>query len=226
MNWIRCPKCGDSKKHLYKKHCAIYDDGSTYCFRCQESSKLSIEALLAIALGDMTTDEVLDGAWDETSFWPAPSTRFTRLQVYLREGFDECDSFQMRKPNGDVVGWHDRTVGSKTFTNEGHRGLGFVGSSLTSSPSSPLVVVEGPYDVITDRHVCLYGAITKSSLRRLRLQHCWLHPDPDMVSTAAQRMEFVSMARFVRDEYGVFIYGYILSNGDPDECTQMEHIKL
>lgn len=220
--WLKCPECGDSIKSR-RCHMMVDSKGSCYCFRCGYSSQLSVEALIGIALGDSSIDEELEGLGHEDTH-PVSSLRKTALETYGEEGRDVI-SFQMRDHNGTVVGWHDREPGMKGL-NTGRRGLGYVGDKLTSSPSSPLVIVEGPYDVISDRHVCVFGMITPSAVKYLRLQYVWLQPDPDQIDTIAGRAKFLERVITPIRESMTFLEGIIVGNADPDEATITKHFSV
>ena len=224
--WIRCVECGDTKKHQNKAHCFVDSKGSTFCFRCGHSTQLSISTLLEIALGNIDIDEALeaaDMAHDDVRPWI--SVRRTKLAVFGREDKPAQVCFPMRNHNGETVGWHDREPGYKGL-NYGRRGLGFVGDKLTSSQSSPLVVVEGPYDVLSDRHVAVFGLITPSALRFLRLQHVWLFPDPDILNTSAKRSLFSDRVLRPLMDSLVIVEGVVLGNADPDEATITKHVPI
>lgn len=223
--WIRCPDCGDSKKSASKKHCCIYPDGGSYCHRCCASHKVSFETLISIILDE--TEPIIEDWTDDYHERAdrAESDRFTMLQPYQTDGMEEYVSFQMRTSSGVVTGWHNRKRASKEFINQGHRCLGYAGMHLVSSPSRPLIIVEGPYDVISDRHVCVFGMIT--SLKQFRLQHVWLQPDPDQLMTAATRAQFwLRVVRPAVEDHMVFVQGIIVGDADPDEATVTRHYTL
>lgn len=224
ITWIKCQECGDSRKHRNKAHCMVDDKGSSYCFRCGHSTQLDIGSLIEIALGDKTVDEVMQEAAERDR---EPSSIWLRgyvLQQYAIEGEPNWVSYEMRDCNGKRVGWHDRNMRIKEARNDGARGIGFVGDYLTSSPSTPLTVVEGPCDVLTDRHVCVFGTISVSTLRHLRLQYCWLQPDPDQIDSITKRRRFVERVYWPAINDGmVMCQGIIVGNGDPDEATTLYH---
>lgn len=224
--WIRCPECGDTKKSQWKAHCFVDTKGSTFCFRCGHSTQLSIAMLLEIALGNIDVAEALESmdlAHDDLRPWSSP--RPTKLTVFGRDDKPKQTCFPMRDHNGVIVGWHDREPDSKGL-NFGRRGIGFVGDKLTSNPANPLTVVEGPYDVISDRHVSVFGLITPSALRFLRLQHVWLFPDPDILDTSARRNTFIERVLVPLQDSLVIVDGVILGNADPDTATVTKYVKI
>ena len=220
--WIRCQECGDSKKSN-RAHCMVDKKGSTYCFRCGHSTQLDIDTLIEIALGDKTVEEALEELGHE-DVRPWSSPRPTKLAVYGIDG-TETISFPMRDHNGKVIGWHDREPGIKGI-NTGRRGLGYVGETLTSTQSRPYIVVEGPYDVISDRHVCVFGLITPSTMKYLRMQYVWLQPDPDQIDTIAGRAKFFERVVKPIHESMTWLQGVIVGNADPDEATVTKHFTV
>lgn len=222
--YVRCEACGDSLKHPWKKHRAVYPDGSSYCHRCGDCKRVSFETLVQMAL-DETVPIDLDDDWITVFHDRTLSDRFTMLQPYKTDGMESYVSFQMRSASGQLLGWHHRHTSEKRCLNEGQRGLGYVGSSLRSSPSSPIIAVEGPFDVISDRHVCTFGLV--QNLKSFRLQYVWLQPDPDQLMTQSSRALFWHkvIKRAVND-YMVFVQGVIVGNGDPDEATVIKHFTL
>lgn len=228
FTWIRCinPECGDSVKHNWKAHCLVDKKGSTYCFKCGQSTTLSIDLLMQIALGNKSIDEALDEAIAiRTDLRPWASQRPTRLATYGIDDDPLAVAFPMRDHNGEIIGWHDRKPGEKGI-NTGRRGLGYVGRTPKSSPANPLIIVEGPFDVISDRHVCTFGTITKSTFRYLKLHYVWLQPDPDIIDTDWKRSRFVQNVVNPVNDALVFVQGVIVGNADPDEATQLMHFTL
>lgn len=223
----RCPDCGDSKNPKHG-HLLVFNDGGTWCAKCGESNSLSVGALLAIATGATSIDEALDGGFDD---WrelyrakQAAPPRHTRLETFSTDLGEDYWAWQMRNCRGEVVGWHNRDKTSKAFHNEGNSGLGYVGPRLVSKPNMPLTIVEGPWDCIYDRYVCVFGSLTKSRLVQLRFQWIWLYPDPDWIDTKVKRDKFARMIGDLIDNHMVFIQGVILGNDDPDKATQEIHV--
>lgn len=222
--WTRCQECGDSKK-LYKAHCMVDRKGSTFCFKCGASTQLDLGTLVEIALGDKTVDEALAEALTYVLIKDFVPSRFSNLTPYMVEGDPTAQSFQMRDHDGRVIGWHSRYP-DKAMSNEGRKGLGYVGDKLVSTPSKPLTVVEGPFDVLTDRHVCTFGMITNSALKFMRLQYVWLQPDPDTLDTKAKRKKLVEKLIIPLSESLVFLQGVIVGNADPDEATIIKYFTV
>lgn len=226
FRWVRCEVCGDSRKS-WKAHKLIDKKGSTYCLRCGHSSHLSIENLISLVLGDKSIDEVLD---EQAGAIRTPKQVWNRaplLPQYEIEDEPDWVSFEMRDANGNRVGWHNRNMREKQCDNDGKRGIGYVGRSLVSSPSRPLIVVEGPADVLTERDVCVFGAITRGSAKWLRLQYAWLFPDPDQLDSRAKRRRFVERVVVPMIEEGmVIVQGVIVGNDDPDVATKKVHVPV
>lgn len=217
--YYRCPYCGDSSKNVNKCHYFIDKNGNGYCFRCNYSHVVPVEAMLQIALGNASIDEVIERTW------VAPS-ELTQNKRKLRNtnlsnfGDSSSDLFPMYNQHGKMVGMHERPLNEKGI-NTGNRGINWVGSKdilLKSSFSSHLVVVEGPYDVIDDNYVTVFGTITPSSCKYLYAHYVWLWPDPDIINSEEKREHFVKNVQLIANNTA-FVQGIIVSNRDPDEHT-------
>ncbi len=214
----RCNACGDSNTPGHA-HMACYPEGSSYCFRCGDSQKLSIKALLAIASGDISVEEALEIGWEEWETGQSFHERRTCLEVLKSDDFPDHYVFEMRGVNGELRGYHCRDMKSKKFHNVGKRGYGFNGS-LVSYPDRPLVIVEGPWDVIEEHYVCVFGSISLSTLKTLALHNLWLFPDYDVINSAQKRSDFVSRVVKPALDIPISILGVMFNGGDPDELSR------
>lgn len=221
--WTRCQVCGDSQKRHWVGHRCNFPDGGYHCYKCGDNGQLGMQALLALALGDISIEEAEE--WEPDARYGTVSQRHTLLTTLEHPYDPNYVTFEMCNCNGLIVGYHNRHRSKKTFNNEGAKGVGYVPDKLVSSPSEPIVVVEGPYDVVKPNYVSVFGTINQGSLKHLRYQHCWLFPDPDILDTIAKRVRFWQRVILPASQY-VFIEGIILGNDDPDEATVLEHIKL
>lgn len=225
----KCDQCvGQHNKSRLTKQ--LYDDGTAYCHRCGYVWRNTNVVDLLSSLQDefeLDDDDITPlYNWRTVRRTPVEHERTTVLNTYSSVRTNHV-AFRMTKANGDIVGYHNRSTVSKTFFNEGDRGISFVGEEMYSSPSRPLIVVEGPYDVITDQHVCVYGTLSKSNIaKHFRLKWCWLHPDPDCVDTAEKRKRFEKMIRELVLNEMVLILGYIISDADPDDATVLHHVGI
>lgn len=224
----RCEHCTGLHTGQSRKTKQIYDDGGSYCHRCGYVTKGTniVELLKALQTDLNDEEEIVQPLYNWRTYrrYPLEHERTTILQSYksIRDGYV---AFRMTKSNGELIGFHNRSTHSKDFFTEGDRGISFSGERLRGTPSSPLIVVEGPYDCRTEQHVCVYGKITKNNISKFfKLQNIWLHPDPDCVDTAEKRKKFEKMIKELIDDHLVFIQGYIVSDADPDECVVMDHI--
>lgn len=179
--YIRCPTCGDSTKRHWVGHLAInLSKGVYYCHRCGDSGRLTLEQFLELGI-DCSAPDNLYNLEDFASLPDTLDDRYSLLtsQYNASEGYRQ---WAMRKPDGTVVGYHHRYAG-KVSENIGYRGLGFVGSELSST--NILRVVEGAYDVVLPDSVCVFGKITKSSSRLLQHYQLCLCPDGDVLTSRA-----------------------------------------
>lgn len=223
--WMRCPSCGDSPKNRNKAHLMVDTKGSTYCFKCGYSTQLDFGELIDIALGNKTLDEAVEGAVELAERGGKEQRRFSLLETYEDENPD-ADAFQMRDQHGKLVGWHVRYP-NKHFKNEGDRGIGYLGPWLKSSPSSPITVVEGPYDVVKDRYACMFGTMNAGNLAKFfRMQFVWLFPDPDQVDSEMKRRRFVEKIVMPCLDRMVFVRGVKLAPGDPDEVRDDQIVEM
>lgn len=223
--YFRCPDCGDSKNPNHA-HAFLDTMGGTYCYRCRESTSLSIEEIFDIMLGNTTAQEVVEDKW----LAPDPS-----LVQYNKGRHTLLDKWQVPNTNdivfimydqcGNPIGQHTR--GNNKGINAGRSGISWPNvencQDLVSSPSEPLVAVEGPFDLLRHNYVCMFGQITYSKLKFLRLQWLWVWPDPDIIDSDQKRRKFVTMLKHANNNL-CNIMGMIVSNADPDEHTIKVHI--
>lgn len=226
--YFRCPDCGDSKKRSYIAHAFIDRNGATYCYRCHHSTRLTIEQQIHFLLND-------DMDIEDAAIWTPNADitinrngRATLLTKYNDPEDMSADAFSMRDQYGNLIGWHTRFK-NKIMHNEGKRGVNWPGAddgvSLKSSSSSPLTVVEGPFDVIRKDFIAAYGAISYSTMKHLKFQHINLWPDPDMLDSKYKRAAFVKMMEMVNDNL-CFVHGLYVSNADPDKATKTKYVTL
>lgn len=228
VRWLRCPSCGDSQTNSRKAHMMVDTKGSTHCFKCGESTQLDIGQLLDVVLGNRTIDEIVEETFDPDYVRGSKEqARFSRLETYEEDGVPGADAFEMRNQHGKRVGWHIRFP-RKQFKNEGDRGVGYVSSGpLRSTPAEPLILVEGPYDVVKDNYACVFGTITAGLLSKyFKIQWVWLYPDPDQVDTSIKRQRFVEKVVQPALDAGAFIQGVILGNDDPDKATVETYVHV
>lgn len=218
--YFRCQECGDSSKNKWKCHAFVDTKGATHCNRCGYSSRISLDALIEVTLGNISIEDARE-SWTP----PEELNRHIRgrpsllTKYHCKDESLDGDCFAMYNTGGRMVGWHERVAGAKGI-NEGHRGFNWFLAdqlSLTSTPDKPLVLVEGPYDVTETNRVACFGMITLGVLRKLAFHYLWVWPDPDCLDTGEKRESFVDMLT-AADDYA-FIQGFITSNGDPDEAT-------
>lgn len=221
--WSRCTECGDSNNRNHA-HMATYPDGGCYCFRCGHYHD-STSAEMMELLGNVAAFNDYQAASRYIELEPASKEpgRFTQLETYTGPN-NNWDYFQLRNQLGYVVGWYGRHPHERQFDANG-MGFGFPGTELVSTPSRPLILVEGPYDCINDQTVCVFGSLSYSRLKCLKLHTLWLWPDPDAIATRVQRIEFLNMMNKLNERL-VIVEGVIVSNGDPDEATEHIHYRL
>lgn len=204
--WYRCPFCGDSP-NSQKMHFSVNPQGLYHCFRCGVGGRLTSKEYLALVstgsntgtqgneplranTGSYTVDDTLD------ELLPGAATRrFSSLDRYHLE--PNWDAFLSRNTQGSTVGLvliSVPTPGEKRVRKVlGQRCLGWRGDVLLSSPAQPLRVVEGPYDCLDDRHVCLFGLPDPHNLRFLLGHYVILCPDGDVWGDAGMLRNLVNL---------------------------------
>lgn len=222
--FFRCPECEDSD-NLKKAHAFVDLHGNTYCYRCQHSGKLSTEAYIDLILGEVSVEEALEFSLDISQQIKYTEGRSTLLTKYQGNG---SEAFSMRDQRGNLIGWHERYP-NKFQVNSGKRGLNWQGADdgepLVSSSQHPIILVEGPYDVIRPDYVVCYGQPAYATLKHLKYHHVWVFPDPDLIDTKTKRIRFVRNLELANSNL-CFIKGLIVGNNDPDKATITNFVSL
>ncbi len=226
--YYRCLECGDSKRQ-WKAHSFVDSSGDIYCFRCGNIAELSIDAMLTLALNLEDLETVLNPDWTPPNAQRTTQKgRPTLLTKYADPLIFDADAFSMRDQFGKIVGWHTRYP-NKISYNEGNRGICWPGADddyrLVGTKDSPLVLVEGAYDVIQDNHVSVFGQIFYGTFRNTKAQHVIAWPDPDIINTPLKRKRFVDILNRANDNL-CWVHGLISSDKDPDEATISQFVSL
>lgn len=223
---IRCPSCGDSsdpnKGHFYINPVKAVG----HCMKCDYSPKITPAQLFKIfqtydfdlAITVEREDEELPQLSPG-----AGSDRYSALDRFHVVDDDILyDAFISRTPGNpdDIAGIYLR--GPNKFSRmDGRKSLGWSGNRLVSSADDPIILVEGPYDVRSDRYVCVFGMITKSSLKYLTGHYVILMPDGDIWFDEKRRRSLITLA--IESGYkfpgpAVTEVYYIKDGKDPDEA--------
>jgi hypothetical protein len=96
----------------------------------------------------------------------------------------------MRDVHGNITGYQHRTL-DKRIKTEGTRSYGYVGSSLVNTDY--IRIVEGPYDVVYDNDVCVFGSLSYGMVQRLKLYTLLLAPDADVIRQRSKLQSFTCM---------------------------------
>lgn len=193
--WLRCPFCGDSPHHLNRCHFSInLRTGLYHCYRCRTSGKLLTSQLIVLIMQmgvdqvfsefDLEDETIYEEELPQLTVGPAVS-RFSALKRYHYRDPAKSnllyDAFEIRDPlDEQITGVYLRRSDKKESKICGGGGFGWVGKGFpTSSPNHPLRVVEGPYDVLTDRDICTFGMVTQG-VRDLHGHSVVLTPDGDV----------------------------------------------
>lgn len=215
--WIRCPACGDSQKRSWIAHAFIdQSSGRLHCYRC--------------------------GVWQDVEGWfptfplrssqqPGadrpkvfPGALTTRPSAMARFHTSEAEVFFSSSGGCLMI----RGDGTRTASGPLRQGLGlgrWITQPMRTSVNHPLVVVEGPWDVLDGfSDVCLFGAVPSKAQRQLlRGQFVILRPDPDVLNfeNLALYGEFVSTWTHSLS----IIVGVDIIPRDPDELTATDEIQ-
>lgn len=221
--WLRCWFCGDSSSNLRKAHLSVnLATGVFHCYRCDASGRLSPKQLVSLGLNtDLTFAGKDEGGeqvdlidWVDENIRPGPgSSRFsalTRYHLVSPEGL--LDVFESRDLRKEVWGYQLKADWGTGPMSIGKRKFAYPDSAL----SSPVVrLVEGPYDVLTDQDICLFGLPTHRHLAQLRGFSLILCPDGDIWSSAELfKRYFKAFAKTRSPILGVEV---LANNLDPDE---------
>lgn len=227
--WIRCPECGDSQNDPNKAHCNIDLRRFIYhCYRCGAGGKLSGKEILKLVdEWDLDLETIIDES-DQTrssidDFPPllpgAGSSRKSALDRYhLNYGEKNYDAFYLREPRDNVVcGIHLRSGKMKISLGD----LGYAwpgGDPITSSQEDPIYLVEGPYDVLTNRFVGVMGLLSSTRIRPLVGHSIVLFPDSDVWTHQTLLSRTLSTIKSLMLSRRIFLLGMvIIPDGDPDD---------
>ncbi len=217
--WQRCHICGDSQKRKNIGHMVVNQaTGRYHCFRCSSNGVLP----------------VFIPSWRETPLatpvTPAPQKEKEITEITQRTGGrPSLLAHQYTAGRADVFfstsgGYQVVQDGKKLSYGPLRQGLGVpaFNPSLKSSLDWPLVIVEGPYDVLdgfTD--VCLFGAVpTQAQLAMLAGRYVIVRPDGD-VWQEDKRGLLVSILRAWRRGKAIVLGVERLPDGkDPDEAGE------
>ena len=227
--WLRCPECGDSQRNLQKGHLSVNLAKSVfYCVRCAYAGVLTPKQSFDLACRydiDFPTEESPEAPHVEPT---AGTTRFSALRRwhYSDDSWNTWDVFDIRDPrHNEDVGQYFR-LGSTSLIF-GESGLGYCGSSLISTANSPIRLVEGPYDVLSDRDVCCYGFLRSQALKLLRGHFVTLCPDGDVWQDDLLRQRFMKTVKWsLNTNQSPTIMGLemIPDGKDPDECHESDRL--
>lgn len=240
----RCYECGDSDNAT---HGHLYINLKTYAFYCQKCGNKGVLPvhkqieMLSQGWGSVSRNIFEEDDWGDGFGEPLDDGRIPELhkgpgisrpslldRYHVKYQRKVWDAFLMRTVNGVQTGKHLRYY--KDSRMEGHRGFGYVGDNLRTSPDRPAILVEGPYDVVDSDHVSCYGLIVPNLLRKLRGHFVVLCPDGDVWQKPKLAARFVHMMDEVRSLqwFGATIVGiHLLSNGkDPDEVPPSQRIQI
>lgn len=246
--WARCPFCGDSESHPDEGHLAINLKKRAYfCVRCRQGGHLTTKVALAISDitgeslgfgGDSFTTQFSHDAVQLPALLEGPAlgrpSLLSRWHLFgdadspRRPGQFIWDAFQMRDiRTGELTGIHTRF--GRTRYNIGELGFGWRGSQPPiSNVREPIVLVEGPYDVLEPNDVCTFGLMSVGFIDELVGHSIILCPDGDVWQKEQLRTRTLELIRKLLHSSKVWLVGtYYLKDGlDPDQLKSSERIFL
>lgn len=238
--FLRCPFCGDSENNLHKAHFSVNTIKYVFhCYRCGISGKLTNAQMISLVHElpnmDFITKEVqshsrlLKDVLKELVVG-AGSPRDSRLSRW-HFGEQNSDAFLSRSATGEVVGVHIRPQNKDKIKTYGMSAFGFEEDELLSSPKEPLRIVEGAYDVLFPRDVCVFGTINHGKLQALVGHYVILCPDGDVWERPELLKQFHYTVKQLVLNYhgrGSWITGieYIPKGKDPDEVAPTGRIYI
>lgn len=230
--WLRCPHCGDSAKSPNKAHYSVNNEGLYHCLRCGAGGRLHLRDYLAFVWqdhSDFITPEVLTGPetdWEDILDELVPGPGYPRRSALDRFHVNTpghlYDAFLSRNTRGDITGLCLADLEHKAKIVVGIKSLGWTGEQLTSSEANPLRLVEGPYDVLSDRDICTYGLPSKNQLKRLKGHYIILCPDGDVWPDPGKRKAMLNLLTVP----GPQILGFEVlgADEDPDEVPYANRV--
>lgn len=235
--WLRCPFCGDSTHDPTKAHLSINLKRFVYhCFRCNASGALTAKQafqLVSQLSGDFDLTDTLTEEDKSDSEWPAllpgaglPRKSLLERHHYVDQNKASWDAFEMKHPKDNTVcGIHLRNQRHRLTL--GDRGMSWPGSDrLISTLESPVRVVEGPYDVVYPKDICIYGLITHRTLRDLSGHYLILCPDGDVWENLPLfRTTILTIINLLKDKSKYFLgFEYLPDGKDPDEVPEKDRV--
>lgn len=221
--WLKCPSC-ETDREKFTGHFSIrLRDGVYHCLKCHYSGRCTPSQLLTIIYQLPDEIEARDISqsleWEDLIefLYPGPAiSRMTKLPRFHTE--DGADVFKLLDFYGEVIGLYVRKD-KKTIIGE--KGISYCHDTLLSSEDNPLRIVEGPYDVMTDQDVAVYGTFNSNLLRKFKGHYLILCPDGDIWTKEYLYKGFFStLSRVVQfpSSYPTIVGIEYLPDGlDPDE---------
>jgi len=223
---VRCPFCGDSS-NLKTSHLRInLKSGLYHCHRCSQGGILSAKEMLS--LGDQSFDVSYEFHEKKPTIYPGPgSERSSLLKRYHTESGE--DAFYNYAPSHNGFYHSGVYMRGKKSHFYGDSGISWVGAptGLRSDPTSPLRLVEGPYDVVTDRDVCLFGYLGQKKLGWMKGHNFYLVPDGDVwIKPDLTRLLLSKVEYCIRNSLGLMGVIFLKANADPDDLPEEEIIPI
>ena len=217
----RCPSCGDSDS---PKNGHLYINLKTGRFYCQKCGFAGTKEKMKWELDQLTKNLLSDNSLVEHNYQiesGAGSPRLSLLErFHWKSSHNEIwDAFKIYNKHQKQVGIHLRGTHKRSKT-VGERGISY---PRTIDLTKPVVLVEGPYDVVDSQYICCFGLPYKKLLQHHNNLSVILMPDGDVYIKPVLRNRLITLLETVLSGYwsGAFIDGlnFIKNGKDPDEIT-------
>lgn len=177
----RCPSCGDSENvdhgHLYVNKIT----GAFYCQKCGYKGVHDFVISTSIPENQTTSDNKPKLVKIQELPY---SNRASNLNRFTAEYNNKLwDAFPTYDASGNELGTMLRRNKPKEAFMYGTRGIAypFAPKPLQSHSSAPIRIVEGPYDVLDDKSVSVFGFLTYTTISKYFVGHYVdLMPDGDV----------------------------------------------
>ena len=205
-----CPVCEDSRSDG-KGHMVTYANGVSYCVRCGHTI-LGKKVLFDVPDMEDTSNKLFEKVDIEEGAFSDRHSALERYNATLKGV--SFDAFETREVlGGETTGYLLRRKTPKKVSLK--VGSGVLSHHRDLDISRNVVVVEGPYDVLTQQYISANGLIHKLPYETLSLLSVVLCPDGDIWHNTAQTQ---AMRKYVKNAlwHNIDICAIIKLPGDKD----------
>lgn len=215
---IKCPYCkgqtNDNRRTLY-----LYSTDTYWCARCKQHGLVSeIDPLLLQGLTPQVKHQTAIKKFEYNN----QGSRFSVCKN--RHSEEGNDVFQIKLPDGQLVGHYYRRLEDKQSKIEGIKGFGYRETFLQLGATYRLV--EGVYDCIYPNDVAVLGYPNQFQANQLKwfskIGQLILCPDGDVWKSKESLKRWFEPFQYHKNVVVEYIPRFL----DPDECPQDERTKV